>query len=76
MNYKPEVEVDGKFYPNAVVFATKEEAEASAKDLFNRWLLTTDHRAVESDEPVNYAIDIKTRVMSEVVRTDGYDSSL
>jgi len=56
MSWKPEVEVDGQFSRNALVFATKEEAEASAKDLFNRWMLTTDWRAVEVDEPVNYAI--------------------
>lgn len=56
MNWKPEVEVDGQFCQNSLVFATREEAELSAEDLFNRWMLTTGHRAVESDDPVNYAI--------------------
>jgi hypothetical protein len=38
------------------VFATKEEAEISAHSLFMRWTLADDHRAVESDDPVNYVI--------------------
>ena len=29
MNDKPEVEVAGKFYPNALVFATRAEASAA-----------------------------------------------
>ena len=37
-------------------FETKEEAEAMAKDIFNRWMLATDYKAVESDEPANYRI--------------------
>ena len=27
-----------------------------AKDIFSRWMLATDHKAVESDEPANYRI--------------------
>lgn len=54
MSWSPEVEVGGKFYGNALRFATKEEAEANASDLYRRWTLTTDHRAVESTDPVNY----------------------
>lgn len=27
-----------------------------ARDIFGRWMLATDYRAVESDEPVNYEI--------------------
>jgi hypothetical protein len=54
MSWKPEVFVEGKWSRNALVFATKEEAEASAFNLFSRWMLTEDHRAVEVDEPVNY----------------------
>jgi hypothetical protein len=56
MSWKPEVEVDGKWCQNALVFATKAEAEKSAQDLFARWCLTTDCRSVEVDEPVNYAL--------------------
>ena len=56
MSWKPEVEVNGQWSRNALVFATKEEAMASAQDLFSRWILTTGCRAVEVDEPVNYAL--------------------
>lgn len=56
MSFKPEVRTgtDPKFYGNALAFATEAEALASAKDLYNRWTLCVDYRAVESDEPVNY----------------------
>lgn len=54
MSYKPEVEVDGKFYQNAQVFETENEAFLSAKNRYRNWLLCTNYRAVVSDEPVNY----------------------
>ncbi len=59
MSFKPSVSTDGgkTFHQNALAFATREEAEISAKDLMARWLLVTDWRVVESDEPVNYAIE-------------------
>jgi len=58
MSWKPEVIADssGKWVGNAVAFATKEEAERWASDLAMRWTLVREWRAVESDEPVNYAI--------------------
>ena len=58
MSWKPEVQTanDEKFYGNALAFATKEEAEASAKDLYNRWTMCVGYRVVESDEPVNYKL--------------------
>jgi hypothetical protein len=56
MSFKPQVFVDGEWGMNNLVFATKEEAEISARDLFNRWFLCTDHRAFECDEVVNYKI--------------------
>ena len=57
MSWRPEVTVIGEdgWHSNALRFATKEEAEANAKDLFNRWTQTTGHRATESPDPVNYA---------------------
>lgn len=66
MSFKPSVSTDGgaTFNENALAFATHEEAEASAKDLMSRWLLVTDWRVVESDQPVNYAI--KDGVMESV----------
>jgi hypothetical protein len=54
MSWKPEVFVEGKWSRNALVFATKEEAEANAKDLMMRWFAVQDSRAVEVDEPVNH----------------------
>lgn len=57
MSWKPEVQTDntGKWYGNALRFATKEEAEANVQNLADRWLLVIATRVVESDDPVNYA---------------------
>jgi len=62
MSYKPEVKTgnDSKWYDNNLAFATREEAEYSARDLMNRWLLVVDCRAVESEQPVNYKLDLET----------------
>lgn len=59
MSWKPEVKTgnDNKWYDNALVFATEKEAYQSAKDLYARWTLCVDYRAVESTDPVNYRID-------------------
>lgn len=56
-SFAPEVVADssGNFYRNALRFATREEAEANARDLAGRWLLVTATRATESDDPVNYS---------------------
>jgi len=57
MSFKPEVKVEGKFYPNGQTFATREEAEKSAHNRFFNWYACTDSRAVEVDtaeNPVNY----------------------
>ena len=57
MSWKPAIKTSGEEYSlNAQAFETKEEAEAMAKDIFSRWMLATDHKAVESDEPANYRI--------------------
>ena len=58
MSFKPSVSTDGgaTFNENNLAFATREEAEASAKDLMWRWMLVTDWRVIESDEPVNYTL--------------------
>lgn len=55
MSYRPMVQVSGKWAGNALRFATREEAECSARDLYLRWTLCEDSRADESDDPVNYA---------------------
>jgi hypothetical protein len=76
MSFKPEVQVgsDPKWYGNSVAFATREEAEYSAKDLYNRWGMTTAWRAVESDEPVNYHIDLNTGWLTGVEVVDAATS--
>ena len=58
MSFKPSVSTDGgaTFNENALAFATYEEAEISAKDLMSRWMLVTDWRVIESDQPVNYTL--------------------
>ena len=68
MSWKPEIRTgnDEKWYDNSLRFATREEAEVSAKDLMARWLLVVDCRVTESDEPVNYRIDLETYQMVAV----------
>lgn len=58
MSFKPEVSTDatGKFYDNKLAFATREEAEISARDLMSRWMLVREWRAVESTDPVTHVI--------------------
>lgn len=58
-SWKPEVQTcrDPKFYGNNLAFASREEAERSAKDLMSRWMLVVEWRVVESDQPVNYRLD-------------------
>ncbi len=55
-SYRPMVSVDGgrKYDGNALRFATYEEAEANAIDLGMRWMLVTNTRVDESEDPVNY----------------------
>jgi hypothetical protein len=57
MSFKPEVTTDntGKWYGNALAFATREEAEANVRGLRDRWFAVRETRVVESNEPVNYA---------------------
>lgn len=68
MSWKPELQVAGEdgWHTNNLCFATKEEAEASAKDIYGRWMSATGWRAAESDEPVNYKLDLTTWKMTPV----------
>lgn len=56
VSWAPEVIADslGKWSRNGLRFATKEEAEASAKELMMRWWAVTDTRATPTSDPVNY----------------------
>jgi hypothetical protein len=54
MSFKTEIKVSGEFYPNAVVFATTEEATAYGKHKFSTWMMAEGYRVVESTDVVNY----------------------
>ncbi len=56
MSWKPEVRTgsDPKWYDNALVFATRGEAEKNVRDLMMRWMAVVDTRVVESTDKVNY----------------------
>lgn len=58
MSFKPAVKTFGedKYHHNNLAFETREEAEASARDLASRWMLVEDWRVDESDQPVNYKL--------------------
>lgn len=56
MSWNPEVKVDGEWSGNGLFFVTEEEAKAWAEGLLQRWWVSTDARAVESDRPVNYRL--------------------
>jgi hypothetical protein len=55
-SWKPVVQTDntGKWYGNALRFATQEEAQASARDLAMRWMLVRAHSAMPDEAPPNY----------------------
>lgn len=59
MSWRPEVKVAGEdtWHKNGLRFATEAEAKQSATDLMMRWMLVTNCRAVECDDPVNYKIE-------------------
>ena len=75
MNYRPEISTDGgkSFGQNAQVFATKEEAQTMARDIFGRWMLATDYRATETEDPVNYKLvgGVLSPVEVAVVESEG-----
>jgi len=52
MSFKPEFLVSGSWCGNAQRFATRKEAEESARARFAVWTVPTDHRASESSDPV------------------------
>jgi hypothetical protein len=55
MNWKPAFIIPGEAKPctNGEVYATKDEALASAEQRFMVWMMPTDFTAVETEEPVN-----------------------
>lgn len=69
MPWKPAFIIPGEDKPatNAQVFATRDEALASAQARFMVWTMPSDFTAVETDEPVNYVRRAGWDEMVEVV---------
>ena len=55
-SWRPEVRTgsDPVWYPNALRFATQEEALANVLNLYSHWTSVTEFRVMPSDDPVNY----------------------
>lgn len=68
MSYKPEVQTDntGKWYGNALRFATYQEAYENARDLSLQWFAVRDYRATESLDPANYRYNLETRKLERL----------
>ena len=49
--------VAGTWSSNSLRFATEAEAEASVRELLNRWFVPEDGRATMSSDQVNYRFD-------------------
>jgi hypothetical protein len=62
MSFKPAFKVFGEepFYTNGQAFATREEAEKSAKNRYHAWMQAEKWDVVESDEPVTFRWDDET----------------
>ena len=61
MAFRAEVQVVGEtgFNHNALVFATAEEAERYARDLYSRWMAVEKTRVEPTDKPANYVWDFE-----------------
>ena len=64
-SWKPVVKVSNeeKWHDNALRFASKDEAERSARDLSFRWLLVKAWDAQESEDPVNYSYTLEGKLI-------------
>lgn len=54
MSYRPMFLCQDEWCGNALVFATHEEAEGYARDLFSRWTVPSKWRVDEVDLPVTH----------------------
>jgi hypothetical protein len=70
ISWAPEVIVDstGKWCRNSLRFATKYEAEMSARELSSRWFSVRSIRAAPAIEPVNYRFENGQNVRIEEPR--------
>ena len=55
-SWKPVVQIDstGKWYDNALRFATQQEAQESARDLARKWFAVKAHSAMPDEAIPNY----------------------
>jgi hypothetical protein len=60
MGYRYEVQVDNKWYPNEVIFATEHEASCAGNNKFYNWTLCQNYRVVPDEREVNYRYDAAT----------------
>jgi len=59
MGWIAEVRTGGdEWSRNACVFETEDEATRAGEELAGRWLLVTEWRATEVDEPANYVFKV------------------
>ena len=58
-NFRYGMTFDGQSKPsfNAVVLATREEADDAGRKLMSRWFVPTGWEVVETDDAVNYTFD-------------------
>jgi hypothetical protein len=66
MSWAPQVIADasGKFFGNALRFATYDEAYANVLALQDRWFLVREVRVIETNDPVNVRwVDGKTEML-------------
>lgn len=57
MSFKPEFLCSGEWCGNGEAYATREEAEVSARSRFMAWTVPSDWRVVESDKPVSFKLE-------------------
>jgi hypothetical protein len=65
MSYRPMVYVGGGWAGNGLRFATYEESQASARDLYLRWTLCEDYRSDQSDDEVNCVREDSAKEVSD-----------
>ena len=57
MSYRPMFLVGREWAGNLLIFATRAEAEASARELMSRWYVPSNYRVDEVSDPATHAFD-------------------
>ena len=70
-NFKYGMIIKGQAEPsfNAVVLATRAEADDAARELMSRWFVPIGWEVVESDDTVNYTFDWDNGLQSLEVKS-------